>query len=237
MKIKLKQKGNRVVLSFVFFVLGFIFAFSYHLTKSNEDTNQVTDGQWDRTYELRSELIEQEGENHALQQELFEKQGKVTEIEKKLAEEEQVFFNLAEDAEKLRMYLGKVHVKGRGVEITLADGEYNPADENININNYIVHEHHLFKVINELYIAGASAIAINGQRISHTSYIICDGPVVTVDHIQHPAPFVISAIGDPDVLASAVNLAGGVKDQLVNENILFTIEKKNELIFKPLIGG
>lgn len=235
--MKQKGKGNRVVYSLAFLVLGFIFAFSYHMTKSNDDKPKVTDAQWDRTYELRNELIEQEETNNDLQQELLEKQEKVTEIEKKLAQEEQVFFNLAEDAEKYRMYLGKVKVKGRGVEVTLTDGDYNPTDENVNINNYIVHEHHLFKVINELYISGATAIAINGQRINHLSYIVCDGPVVTVDHIQHPAPFVISAIGDADVLFSALNLAGGVKDQLVNENILFSIEKKNEIIFEPIIGG
>lgn len=198
---------------------------------------KISNAQWERTFTLRNELIEQEETNRGLQHELLEKQEKVTEIEKKLAQEEQVFFNLAEDAEKYRMFLGKVKVKGKGVEVTLADSEYNPMDENININNYIVHEHHIFKVINELKISGAVAIAINGQRLTHQSYIVCDGPVVTVDGVQHPAPFVISAIGDPEVLFSAINLAGGVKDQLVNENILFSIEKKNEIIFDPIIGG
>lgn len=237
MRITLKRKGNRVVFSLAFFILGFIFAFSYHLTKSDQQGPNISNTQWERTFDLRNELIEQEETNRSLQQELFEKQEKVTEIEQGLATEEQVFFNMAEDAEKYRMFLGKVKVKGQGVEITLADGEYNPLDESININNYIVHEDHLFKVINELKISGAAAIAINGQRINHQSYILCDGPVITVDGIQHPAPFIISAIGDSDVLYSALNLAGGVKDQLVNENILFSIEKKTELVFDPIIGG
>ncbi|MFH7445066.1 DUF881 domain-containing protein, partial [Pseudomonas syringae pv. tagetis] len=87
----------------------------------------------------------------------------------------------------------------------------------------------VFKVINELYISGASGIAVNGQRLSSQSYIICDGPVITVDGIQHPAPFVVTAIGDPDVLSSALNLTGGVKDQLVNDNIVFSLEKKSEI--------
>ena len=56
------------------------------------------------------------------------------------------------------------------------------------------------KSLMNLYISGASAIAINGQRLSHDSYILCNGPVIEIDGHQHPAPFVISAIGDADTM-------------------------------------
>ena len=55
------------------------------------------------------------------------------------------------------MHLGKVKVKGKGVQVTLADADYNPNEANV--NNYLVHEHHVLQVVNELYISGASAIA------------------------------------------------------------------------------
>ena len=48
------------------------------------------------------------------------------EIEQELANETQVYYNLTEDTEKYRMYLGKVKVKGNGVQVTLADADYNP---------------------------------------------------------------------------------------------------------------
>ncbi|EIJ81589.1 hypothetical protein PB1_01550 [Bacillus methanolicus PB1] len=230
-----KVKGNQVILSFVCLVLGFMLAFSYHLTKKEKEASKITDMEWEKTLDLRNQLIDQEQANRELQKELNQEQEKVLEIEKQLAKEAQVYFNLAEDAEKYRMYLGKVAVKGKGVQIILNDGEYEPNEENI--NNYLVHEHHIFKVINELYISGAQAVAINGQRLSHNSYIVCDGPVITVDGFQHPAPFVITAIGDPEVLESAINLTGGVKDQLVNDNILFSIEKKDEIILDPILGN
>ena len=135
--------------------------------------------QWEQQLNLRTELNEQEQKNRELQKELNTKQEKVRKIETNLSKEAQIFFNMAEDAEKYRMFLGKVKVSGKGVKVTLTDGEYNPNEENI--NNYLVHEHHVFKVINELYISGAAAIAINGQRISHNSYVLCTGPVITVD--------------------------------------------------------
>ncbi len=222
--------GNHVIFSLVFLVLGYIIAFSYHQTQSEDNNIAITGKQWERDLELRNQLVRLEEKNRSLQKELNEKQESVREIEKAMSQEAQVYFNLAEDAEKYRMYLGKVKVKGQGVEVTLADGNYNPDEVN-------VHEHHVFKVINELYISGASAIAINGQRLAHNSYILCNGPVIEVDGYQHPAPFVISAIGDADVLASALNLTGGVKDSLVNDNILFTLEKKAEMIMDPLLGS
>ncbi|WP_110065773.1 DUF881 domain-containing protein [Cytobacillus oceanisediminis] len=234
LKKKMKVKGNHVIFSLVFLVLGYMMAFSYHLTQGENDKSAMTGKQWERDLELRNQLVELEEKNRALQKELNEKQENVLEIEKELSQEAQVYFNLAEDAEKYRMHLGKVKVKGEGVEVTLADGDYNPDEENI--NNYIVHEHHVFKVVNELYISGAAAVSINGQRLSHSSYVVCNGPVIEVDGYQHPAPFVITAIGDADVLSSALNLTGGVKDTLVDENIQFTLEKNDEIIMEPLLG-
>lgn len=210
-------------------------AFSYQITKSENSKSTISNKEWQRSLDLRNELIEQEEINRNLQKELNEKQQMVLEREKDLSKEAQVFFNLAEETEKYRMFLGKVKVKGKGVAVTLSDGDYDPEEKNI--NNYIVHEQQVFKVINELYIAGASAIAINGQRLSYNSYIVCDGPVITVDGYQHPAPFVLTAIGDSEILSSALNLTGGVKDQLVNENITVKIEKKDNVTMNPILGS
>ncbi|MCM3114025.1 DUF881 domain-containing protein [Neobacillus sp. MER 74] len=234
---KIRVKGKHVVLSLVCLVLGFLMAFSYHLTQleMNKGKPNVSDGQWEQTLALRNQLINEEKTNRELQKELSQKQDLVFKNEKDLSKEAEVYENLAEDAEKYRMFLGKVKVKGKGVKITLTDGAYDPKEDNI--NNYLVHEHHVFKVVNELYISGAAAVAINGQRLTSHSYIICNGPVITVDGIEHPAPFIISAIGDPEVLSSSINLIGGVKDQLVNDNIIFTLEKDNEIVLDPILGS
>jgi uncharacterized protein YlxW (UPF0749 family) len=231
----MRVKGNHVILALVFLVLGYMIAFSYHLTERMNERAPKTNKQWERNLSLRNQIINEQERNRDLQKELNVKQEKVLQIEKELSKEAQVFFNLVEDAEKYRMFLGKVKVKGKGVLVTLADGDYNPLEENA--NNYIVHEHHVFKVINELYISGSTAIAINGQRLSHNSYINCNGPVITIDGFQHPAPFVITAIGDPDVLSSALNLAGGVTDQLVNDNIVVTLETNENITLDPILGN
>ncbi len=232
---KQKVKGRQVIFSLVFLVLGFILTFSFRLTNGENEAADISTKQWERDLNLRNQIVEVEEKNRLLQKDLNANQETIQDIEKSFAEEEQIYFNMAEDAEKYRMYLGKVKVKGQGVEVRLSDGNYDPNEENI--NNYIVHEHHVFRVINELYISGASAISINGQRLKANSYILCNGPVIEVDGYQHPAPFVISAIGDADVMASALNLTGGVKDRLVNDNILFSLETKQEIVMEPIYGS
>jgi len=232
LRLKKKVKTRGVVLAIVFLVLGFMVAYSFRVTQGEKSNQPITDRQWEQNLRLRDELNEQKERNRDLQKELNEKQEMVRDYESQLADEAQVYFNLAEDAEKYRMFLGKVKVKGEGVKVTLSDGEYNPDEPNI--NNYLVHEHHVYKVITELYISGAAAVAINGHRLTHNSYILCDGPVITVDGQQYPAPFEITAIGDPKVLSSALNITGGVKDQLVNDQIIFSLQEENKIVMDPV---
>ena len=228
-------KGKYVIMTLVCLVFGYMISFSYHLTEQQNDHTNMTSSQFARDLELRTELIEQEEKNQKLQKELYQKQTQVLKMEKELSNEAQFYSNLADDAEKFRMHLGKVKVKGKGVQVTLADADYNPNETNV--NNYIVHEHHVFHVVNELYISGASAIAINGQRLSHDSYILCNGPVIEIDGYQHPAPFVITAIGDVKTMSASLNLQGGVKDMLVSENVQFTLEEKNEIIINAILNN
>jgi uncharacterized protein YlxW (UPF0749 family) len=234
---KNKINGNQVVLSLVCLVLGYMLSFSYHLTQKENETkhSKISNKQWERTIDLRNQLIAQEETNQKLQKELKQKQDLVLENEKELSKEAQVFSTLVDEVEKYRMFLGNVKVIGKGVKVTLDDGAFDPKIENV--NNYLVHEFHVFKVVNELYVSGASAVAINGQRLSSHSYIVCNGPVITVDGKPHPAPFVITAIGDPDVLTKALNLAGGIKDQLVNDHIVFSLERENEIVLAPILGS
>lgn len=228
------MKTNRVIFSLIALVLGFLIAYSYQITKEDTENALMTDQEWERNVQLRNQLNELETHNLQLQDELYEKQNELMEIESSLAADEDNFTNLTEEAEKLRMVLGKVKVKGEGITVTLNDSEYDPNEGDV-INNFLVHEHHVFKVINELYISGAEAISINGQRIKNNSYIVCNGPVITVDGKQYPAPFEISAIGESDVLEKALNIQGGVKDQLVNDNIVFKLEKQPMIEMDPII--
>ena len=202
-------------------ITGFIIGFSYNLSKDKRTLSSASP-QFEQENQYMEELIEKQERNKELADELAQLEEKIRTYEKQFSSNETQYEQNRQDAEQLRLLLGLTEGIGQGIKITLQDGDYNP---NItNPNEYIVHESHIFKVLNELKIAGAEAISINGQRLKPNSYIACNGPVITIDGQQYPAPFVIEAVGNQDVLISSLELAGGVFDQLLNEQIVVTLE-------------
>lgn len=221
-----KKRGNYLLYSLVFLVLGFIFAFSYRtLGKDNGESAQSPTFQQEEQY--RGELIAQKERNKELADEIQSKQVEIHKFEKSFSENEDNHSFLVNEAKDLRLLLGVIPAAGSGVRVTLMDGDYDPVEQNP--NDYIVHESHVLRVVNELKISGAQGIAINGQRISSNSYIKCTGPVIKIDGRTFPAPFVIEAIGDSEVLSSSLNLSGGVIDGLVYENIVVTMEPMRDI--------
>ena len=220
--------NKRIILSIVCLVLGFILAYSYSLSSSKKTSGQASgNGYFEQEERYREDLIQQQERNKELADELAARQQQVREIEKSLSGSEERYDSLIDEAEDLRLLLGVIPAAGEGVKVMLEDAEYNPASENP--NDYIVHESHVFKVLNELKISGAEAISVNGQRLHANSYIKCNGPVITIDGKQFPAPFIIEAIGDSEVLIPSLQLTGGVFDQLINDNIVVTIEENKKM--------
>jgi uncharacterized protein YlxW (UPF0749 family) len=222
-----KKKGRHILFSIVFLVLGFILAFSYKtLGKSKETMNPVSDSFLEEE-KYREELILQKERNKELSDEIGVKQEGIRSYEQSFSDKEKAHADLVEEAKDLRLLLGVIPATGPGIKVTLKDADYDPVEQNP--NDYIVHESHIFKVVNELRISGAQGLSINGQRITANSFIKCTGPVITVDGKTFPAPFVIEAIGDSDVLASSLYLKGGVIDGLIRDNIVVTTEQMKEM--------
>ncbi|AGE21596.1 DUF0881 family protein [Geobacillus sp. GHH01] len=229
-----RQARSRLLLTLICLIFGVMLGFSYQHAKNEASRREWSDSEWKKEYEYRSALLALQKENRSLKQQLVKKQEELAAWEKKLAAEQENEAGLAKEAEQLRMHVGKARVKGKGVAVTLSDSSYIPSEASA--TNYIVHEQHVWKVVHELLISGAEAVAINGQRISHRSYIVCNGPVIEVDGTQHAAPFVISAIGNPDVLMSALELPGGIVDELVEDHIDVKVEKQGAIVLDPVFA-
>lgn len=222
-----KKKGKHILFSVVFLVLGFILAFSYRTLGANKEADTFISASFVQEEKYREDLVQQQERNKELSDEINEKQEEIRAFEHSFSNHEADHANLVEEAKDLRLLLGVIPASGPGVKVTLKDAEYDPIEQNP--NDYIVHESHIFKVINELRIAGAQGVAINGQRITANSYIKCTGPVITIDGKQFPEPFIIEAIGEADVLEKALRLKGGVVDGLVRDNIIVSLEQIKEL--------
>ncbi|MFJ7730543.1 DUF881 domain-containing protein [Lysinibacillus sp. NPDC097231] len=228
----MNSKGNffsrkQFQLLIVCVTMGFIVGYSYNQAKDNRDASSINSKLFEQEDSYREELIAQQERNKELSEEANALQEKIRKYEKSFVAGEKNYKNLVEEAEDLRLLLGDINAEGKGIRLTLQDGDYDP--KSANPNEYIVHESHVFKLLNELKISGAQAIAINGQRVLANSYIRCNGPVITIDGKQHPAPFVIEAVGNSTTLAASLNLNGGVVDQLLNDNIVVSLEENQKL--------
>lgn len=215
----------------VFTVTGFLLAYAYKLAQENEP---IYSSEFAQREAYRTELIEQQERNKELAEEVRMLHDEIRKHEQQLAKQEQGEQQHATTARALRQIIGDVAVQGQGVRIMLEDREYDPAHHNP--NDYIVHEGHVFNVLNELKLAGAQAISVNGKRLRANSYIYCNGPVIVVDGEEFAAPFVIEAIGESYTLEEALRLEGGVLQQLVQDQLVVTLEQVNLLALDAAIG-
>jgi uncharacterized protein YlxW (UPF0749 family) len=153
---------------------------------------------------------------------------------------------LSTDLQRANLMAGLVAVSGPGVVVTLRDSkkapprpnEMSPEDYIAMTRNYIIHSEDIQAVINELRAAGAEAIAVNDQRVVATTAIRCVGPVVQVNSIPtNGSPVKIKAIGDPDMLVSAMTMASGVQDQYkVTDPTMFSIDKSKGMTLPAFAG-
>lgn len=109
------------------------------------------------------------------------------------------------DISRFEMVIGAVPVQGPGISVVITK------------NNAMLYRD-LLDIINELWAAGAEAIAINEQRVTFTSgffYAEISGETyLTMDGTLLRYPLVIEAIGDPDTLDKGLSLPGGILDMI-----------------------
>ncbi len=93
-------------------------------------------------------------------------------------------------------------------------------------------------LVNEVWAAGAEAVAINGQRLTALSAIRAAGDAVLVDFRPLTPPYVVEAVGDPHVLRPAfVGGFGGSYLQVLNGyGITSTVRDDDRLDLPASVG-
>lgn len=129
--------------------------------------------------------------------------------------DENIIDLLTEDIKNNKMNLGQVSLEGPGIIISMYDNpEERPFD--FDLNDDIIHDIDILNIINDLKVAGAEAISVNGQRVISTSEIKCAGPTIRINGRTSATPFIIKALGDPKSLVASVNAPGTNGDILKN---------------------
>ncbi len=138
---------------------------------------------------------------------------------------------------RLKMAAGLVPLTGKGVRIVLSDSDKKLKDYEDPVF-YIVHYDQLELLVNELWAAGAEAIAVNGYRIGNTTGFSCAGTTILVDTKRLAPPYIVEAIGDPDNLKNALMMPGGfVEQQILSFNLKFSIQPQDDLLIPAYKGS
>ncbi|MHB8637342.1 MAG: DUF881 domain-containing protein [Fimbriimonadaceae bacterium] len=118
---------------------------------------------------------------------------------------------LNEQLQEAKVFAGLTEVEGPGLVVTLRDSTKPPQSF---VQEQIIHDGDVLRVVNELWNAGAEAIAVNGHRVVTTTSIRCVGSTILVNNTPIASPVAIRALGDPATLEGALNLPAGVLSEI-----------------------
>ena len=120
-----------------------------------------------------------------------------------------VTVQLNDQLEAARIAAGLVALTGPGIVIQLSDSSL-PVPADGNARDYQVSGQDVETVVEQLWLAGAQGIAVNGERIVVSTAIVDIGGSVLVNSAYVAAPYQVSAIAPKGVLDRLTKQAGFV---------------------------
>ncbi len=130
---------------------------------------------------------------------------------------------MLEELKEKKIIAGFTDLEGPGIILILDDGT-RELEEGEDPNNVLVHDMDILRLVNDLKIAGAEAISINGQRLLSNSEINCAGHTIRINNQFFAQPFVIKAIGNPKVLEAALVAPGSYGELLKQYGIYIKVD-------------
>ncbi len=114
--------------------------------------------------------------------------------------------SLNQQLEQARLAAGLVDLQGPGVVVQLEDST-EAIPPGAAPGDYLVGSSDLLAVVNELWLDGAEAIAVNGERITATSGMTDIGSSILLNGTYLQPPYQIVAIGPNDLYARLTSSA------------------------------
>ena len=144
-----------------------------------------------------------------------------------LEDETMTIRSLEQQLARLEIANGTRPVYGQGLEIQFQ------ATSAVSYTDLIV-------LVNELYAAGAEAIAIGDYRLNGNSYLFYaetpEGRVITVNNNPLTLPLRVLAIGDPGNMEKGLTFPGGFMDMMMYSRIYPTLRQR-ETLELPAVGS
>lgn len=197
----MKRNNPKIILTLFSIIIGIFIAIQMKLKVENYVP--VTLGSIQM---MKNEIVTVNKEIKELEKMINNKEDEL-EILSNTTKGDDIIDRLSEDIRINKMNSGQTSLKGQGIIISMYD---NPEERIVgfDINDDIIHDIDILNIINDLRIAGAEAISVNGERVISTSEIKCGGPIIRINGRSSGVPFVIKAIGDSKLLSASVTAPG-----------------------------
>ena len=125
--------------------------------------------------------------------------------------------------DQLILLSGTAPVTGRGIQVLITGDVYS-------VSAYTV-----LDSVQELRDAGAVAIEINGNRIINSTYFHDTSDGITVNQAKIRSPYRISALGDPETLATALKIPGGLAEKVTTSGGQVVITQYATLVIESTV--
>jgi uncharacterized protein YlxW (UPF0749 family) len=166
------------------------------------------------TTQERAPLVESvvalQAQQEALKDRILELRAKVTAAEQGAAGSGAIVTDLNAALRAARVAAGLVALEGPGIYLQLDDSQA-PVPVGESPADYRVGARDLRLVVGELWLAGAEAISVNGERLVPTTAFVDIGGTLLVNSAYLAPPYQVAAIGPSDLYDVLVSSPGFIE--------------------------
>lgn len=181
------------LLTFGALLLGFLLALQLRTGRVIESQLNIPSHQVESLGYL---LAQREQTRAVLEKQIAELRAELAAYEEAAGARKATLAAMSGELARLKRLSGLTTLQGPGVAVELRDSP-RPLKPGEDPNLVILHYTDIQSVVNELWAAGAEAIAINGERLIAISGINCVGTTILVNKKRIAPPYRIAALGDP----------------------------------------
>lgn len=193
------------------------------------------------TSQERAPLIETvlglQTQQDTLKQRILELRGQISTTEAQLPASAAQEKELNASLERARIQAGLVQLAGPGLVFRMEDADTIGSSGS---NDGLVTARDVRIVVEELWLAGAEAIAVNGERVVTTTAILDIGNSILVNSAYLAPPYEIRAIGPTDLYArvtSAASFVEFVQDRIGPSGIRLSFAELQSVIVPAYAGS
>lgn len=192
--VRLENPAQSIALIAISVLLGFLLTAQLQTVRSRP----IGGTEYGRNLSIAT-IQRLEEEQKSLKEAIASLRGQIVALQEQAIQGASNLAIINQELERQRLVAGLLPLQGPGVQVTLDDSA-RPIPAGEDPANYLIHDYELRDVVNLLWLAGAEAIAINGERVVANTSIYCVGSTIIVNSARLSPPYEIRAIGDASFL-------------------------------------